>query len=141
MSTIKEYIQSSGMTADELFDDLNGKTERVYVEINTTGIKRYLIMVDKWIGLQKTTGHSDEHIAALANTVMDTLNNFETLHYANDMVRAKVDAMLDALVTITILSQTEADYVKSMGTKSVSKVSLYGLNRIDTETIAGIING
>jgi len=141
MDSLKDYIINSNLTPEELWVELNSLSETKFVSILTIEIKRYLIMKDKWLQIVMAQQHNEPLVAGLAKIVIDTLTVFSTLHYHDSEVRAKIDFMLGSLEQLGLIDNDDIVNIVALGTKKMPKVSKYGMNRIDLETIQGILVG
>ena len=100
-------------------------------DIETTDIKKYLVLVDKWLPLKQSTDPS-------ALVTMDALSIFGTFRLTDPdtgaQVKAKLVAMLDALAAITptplIDAAVDKPAILAMGTETISEFEVAGLYNV-----------
>jgi len=107
----------------------NAKTVVRDKDIDTSDIKKYLVLVDKWLPLKLSTDPS-------ALVTMDALSVFATFRLTDPVtgaqVKAKLTAMLDALAAVTPTPLLDAAVDKpailTMGTETVSRFDGAGVS-------------
>lgn len=110
---IADYCESKNWTDYETaFAAMSVETETVDKNFPSSDIKRYLMLVDKWMPLKAST--DDAALVAL-----EALNMFETFQFADEdfgpLVKAKVSAICDALVTAGLISASDKMVIISFG--------------------------
>ncbi len=99
------------------FDVMATETVSITKDIDTADIKKYLILADKWLPIKISTAH----------ITMDALSVFESFRLTDpvtgQMVLAKLESMMDALITAGLLNVDDKAEIMSMGNKSQPKWS------------------
>ena len=97
----------AGMSNQQIADALNAMIVSVPMKIQMAAIKKYLFLNDLLLPVQAAALKGEMS----AVTVMAALTAFDTLDTDEDAVRAKVTAVLAALVTDNILKQADQDAI------------------------------
>ena len=95
------------------FDVMVEETITVTKDIDTADIKKYLILVDKWLPIKIST-------EVAAQITMDALNVFESFRLTDTvtgpMVSAKLESMMDALIAANLIDATnDKPLIMAMG--------------------------
>jgi hypothetical protein len=102
------------------FDVMVAETVSITKDIDTADIKKYLILADKWLPIKIST-------EVAAHITMDALSVFESFRLTDpvtgQMVSAKLESMMDALITAGLLNIDDKTEIMSMGNKSQPKWS------------------
>lgn len=113
-AALKTELAKSNYTALSNADAaaaVNAATQTTYVDIQTADIKKYLFMNDLLLPLQAVVGSNSN-----AAITMAALTSFDLLETSEDAVRAKVDSIMRALVTDSLIKQADHDAIMAMAT-------------------------
>jgi len=103
-----------GETYQTAFDRLSALTQSADKNIDTKLIKQYLILVDKWLPIKT----SAEPAAMVTVEALDTFDTFDITNAATGaMVKAKLDSMMDALITAGLIDATDKTAIMAMGSE------------------------
>lgn len=114
-----ENLGYTGKTDKEITDLLNLKNRNGTSNVNKDLVVKYLIRKNKWIGLVDSTEASARNIMGLI------LNTSEF-----DTNKPNYTSLLDDLVTLNLLDETNKTAIQEMGQKQVSRAKELGLGRI-----------
>lgn len=95
----------SAMTDEEIADALNtNPSPDTYAKVEYSDVISYLMVANKWLAIKVSTNDAAEEL-------MDAVQHFKSFDLNKPLVKTKIEATLDALVTATL--NNEAYYVTS----------------------------
>jgi len=104
----------SGMTSEQIADDLNTAYVQRLVAIPTSEIKRYLFTRNLWLAIKRGTHDSAEQ-------ARDSLSMFEQFHIDKPEVSATVGGLLDALIADGYIEERHKQEVQAMGVEFITR--------------------
>ena len=97
------------------------KSDIVDRDIPTAGIKKYLILTDKWLPIKS----SPEMAAVVA---MDALSIFDSFNFTDPVtgpaVKMKLGAMMSALISAGLIDETNKATIMAMGSQTRMQAGL-----------------
>ena len=131
MSVLSDELskqQYSTLTDQRAADAINAKTVVVLQSVAIATLKEYAIINSIWPKLKAGLASTNAQVQALCLSVVDWVEDprMSTIN----VQKPEVQAMLSALVTAGILTQTQMNDIVAMSTKVVSWTSTVGLPEI-----------
>ena len=120
-----EYV---GLSDQAAADAINAKTVVVSQLVPIWQMKQHAITSGYWLPLKVGQADGDANKAGLCISVMDWINDVRMSSI--DVQLPSVAAMIGGLVAFQIMTQTQADELIAMGSKTVSWTSTVGLPEI-----------
>lgn len=103
-----------GEDYETAYNRMSAETVTTDKDIQTADIKKYLILSDKWLGIKSSADPS-------AVVTMDALDIFESFRLTDAdtgaAVKAKLESMMDALVTAGLITTTDKAAILAMGSE------------------------
>ena len=120
--------QYQGLSDQQAADAINAKTVVVLQSVAIATLKEYAIINSIWPKLKAGLASTNAQVQALCLSVVDWVEDprMSTIN----VQKPEVQAMLSALVTAGILTQTQMNDIVAMSTKVVSWTSTVGLPEI-----------
>jgi hypothetical protein len=107
-----------GESAQQAFDRLSVKGKTVSQDIDSSDIKRYLMLIDKWLPIEDAANQviDPPESARVAVTALNTFDIFQlTDESTGDLVKAKLSAIMDQLILDDLISSDDKTVIMAMG--------------------------
>ena len=125
LTILEEELKSadySGMTDQAVTDSINSESITIKISIETSTIKKYLVLVDLWTPLKSSADSS-------AIFTMEVLEIFDTFDTNEQVVEDKLTAMLDALISVSLINESNKTAILSLGVKTISRAAELGIGK------------
>lgn len=119
----QQIINNPTLNDAELLDLLHDKNIEQIQDIQTADIKKYLIVTGKILAI-----NASQEPAALLT--VEALNTFETFQMNDPTNVNALNAQMDGLIGLGLLTESDKSYVLSLGTTHISKANQLGFNQI-----------
>ena len=120
--------QYAGLSDQAAADAVNAKTVVVSQLVPIWQMKQHAITSGYWLPLKVGQADQDVNKAGLCISVMDWISDVRMSSI--DVHLPEVAAMIGGLVAFQIMTQTQADELIAMGSKTVSWTSTVGLPEV-----------
>lgn len=99
---------------------LNAKNISIKKAVSSSDIRKYLLLVNKLIALEA----SQDASAIESNRALDLFTEFNV---SETLVEAKLIALLDSLVIVTLINSSDKSAILEMAEKTISRAGQLGL--------------